>query len=315
MLKDQATELRRLVSQSEAQHGAASAASPGSHAVHPHPAHPANPGHGGHPARPARVLAVTSGKGGVGKSNIAVNLAVRLSEMGRGVVLLDADLGLANADVLCNVSWRINLAHVIAGRRKLEDAMALAPGGFTMIPGASGLAQMTTLSEYERSHLLSSLLRLEREFDILIIDTAAGISPNVLSFLSSADEVLVVTTPEPTAVTDAYALIKVLTRQRESSKVNVLVNMVRDRDEAVRVFDRINAVSRRFLGVSLAYAGHVLFDPRVQLAVKRRCPFVLDSPDCPASLCLKQLAHKLDRHAAEPRGEGFFRKVASWLAG
>lgn len=269
----------------------------------------------GGPARSsARVIAVTSGKGGVGKTNVSVNLAVRLAKMGRRVALLDADLGLANADVICNVTARTNLAHVVAGRRDLREAIIATPGGFDLLPGASGLTQMASLSEFERTRIIDMLRRLDAEYDLMLIDTGAGIGPNVMTFLSAADEVLVVTTPEPTAVTDAYALIKTLTRRREAVVVSVLVNMVKDRAEGRRVFERINAVSRRFLGLSLSDAGHVVSDGRVTGAVRRRQPFVLDAPDCPASLCLTQLAHKLDRHAMEPRGQGFFRRMASWLA-
>lgn len=277
----------------------------------------ASAGEGGaaSPTRGARVLAVTSGKGGVGKSNVSVNLAARLAGMGRRVLLLDADMGLANADVLCDVTVRTNLAHVIAGRKRLSDAMVKGPGGFTLIPGASGLAQMANLSEFERARVVAMLRQMEGEYDLVIVDTGAGIGPNVMSFLLSADEVLVVTTPEPTAITDAYAVIKAVCRQREGVPVSLLVNMVKDREEAGRVHDRVAAVCRRFLGVSLGEAGYVLSDPRVTAAVRRRAPFVLESPDCAASVCIRALAHKVDRDAVEPGGRGFFKKVASWLAG
>jgi len=287
MYHDQATELRAMMSQSK----------------------------GDKPTTSARVLAITSGKGGVGKSNITVNLAARLARMGRSVVVLDADMGLANADVLCNVTPRATLAHVIAGRKQLEDAMIEAPGGFTLIPGASGLAQMANLSEFERARVFNLFRQLEDAHDLLLIDTGAGIGPNVMSYLVAANELLVVTTPEPTSITDAYALIKAVSRQREEVAVSLLVNMARDRDEARRVFERVGAVTRRFLGLALSDAGFVLQDPRVGVSVRRRCPFVLDAPDSPASVCIKQLAHKLDRHAAEPGRGSFFKKVASWLAG
>jgi flagellar biosynthesis protein FlhG len=268
-------------------------------------------------ARPnhARILAITSGKGGVGKTNISVNLSARLASMGRKVVLLDADLGMANADVMCNINARTNLAHVIAGRRELSEVMVEAPGGFKLIPGASGLAQMANLSDFERARMINLTRQLETEHDLLLIDTGAGISPNVIHFLMVADEVLVVTTPEPTAITDAYGLIKALIRQRETVRVSLLVNMVRDREEGLAVYERIAAVCRRFLGLALADAGHVVHDPRVSAAVRRRVPFVLDAPQSPASICVKQLAHKVDRFASEPRAGGFFRLVSSWLAG
>src|SRR5258708_99872 len=160
----------------------------------------------------ALVIAVTSGKGGVGKSNIAVNLAVKFAGAGKDVVLLDADLGLANADVLCNLDLPCNLSHVIARKKDLRDVMYKAPGGFRMIGGASGLARMADLTEFDRQRIINALAELEKSVDIILIDTGARISPNVLSFTRAADDVLVVTTPEPTAITDAYAVIKVISK-------------------------------------------------------------------------------------------------------
>lgn len=261
-----------------------------------------------------RVLAVTSGKGGVGKTNIAVNLAARLASMGRRVLLLDADLGMANADVIANITVRANLAHVIAGRRSIEQIICPGPGGFNLIPGASGLSQMAALSEFERARILQCLQQVEAGHDLVLIDTGAGLSPNVLSFLLAADEVIVVTTPEPTAVTDAYALIKATCRHQENLKVNLLANMVRDRAEAKRVYDRISAVSRRFLGLSIRDAGYVVADPRVGAAVRSRIPFVIADPQCAASSCITQLSHKIDRHAEEEKVP-FFRRVSEWLSG
>jgi flagellar biosynthesis protein FlhG len=287
---DQASELRRMVKQISGP-----------------------PAGGG--AKPPRVLAVASGKGGVGKTNVAVNLAARLATMGRRVLLMDADLGLANADVLANVQTDANLAHVIAGRRSLEQVLREGPGGFTLLPGASGLAQMAALSEFERARVLQMMRQINADYDLVLVDTGAGISPNVLSFLLAADETLVVTTPEPTSITDAYALIKAVSRRRENAKISLLVNMVRDRIEARQVFDRINAVTRRFIGLSLQDAGYLVTDGRVGAAVRQRTPFVLMDPECAASMCITRLAHKLDRHAAEPRNSGLLRRVASWLAG
>ncbi len=288
MSLDQASELRRLVSQGDRAAGK---------------------------GKPARVLAITSGKGGVGKSNVAVNLAARLATMGRRVVLMDADLGMANADVLANVTAKANLAHVVAGRRRLDEAICEGPGGFRLVPGASGLAQMANLSEFERARMVELMRHLDASADLIIIDTGAGLSPNVLSFVLAADEAVVVTTPEPTAITDAYAMVKTISRRKECATVNLLVNMARDRAEGRRVFERINAVGRRFLGLSLRDAGCVLADPKVAHAVRQRKPFVLDDPDCPASLCITQLAHKIDRHASAPRAKGFIRRMANWLAG
>lgn len=261
----------------------------------------------------ARVLAVTSGKGGVGKTTIAVNLAVQLAQMGRQVVLLDADLGTANADVLCNLTPAGTLAHVVAGYKPLEDAIIEGPGGFRLIPGASGLAQMAALGEYERRRLMQQMRRLETTSDLILIDTGAGVSPNVLGFLVAADEVLVITTPEPTAITDAYAVIKSVVRQKEDADIRLLVNEVRDEAEGRVVYERIAAVCQRFLNLSPRFAGHVPMDANVPLSIRRRRPFVLESPRTPASESLRQLVHRLDRHAAQPPGEGLLRRMAAWL--
>jgi flagellar biosynthesis protein FlhG len=265
--------------------------------------------------RRARVVAISSGKGGVGKSNIAVNLAIRLSGMGRSVVLLDADLGTADADVLCGLQPVSTLAHVVAGRKTIVQAAIDAPGGFRLVPGASGLAQMAALSEFERGRLIQLVGELEATADVILVDTGAGVSPNVLGFFLAADEQVVVTTPEPTAMADAYALIKTANRQSQDLDIRVLVNLVRDPAEGRAVYDRLDAVCRRFLNLHVRYAGHVSLDPRVTLAVRRRRPFVLEYPTCDASACIGQLAHRLDRHAAEPRGEGLLRRMVLWLAG
>jgi flagellar biosynthesis protein FlhG len=262
----------------------------------------------------ARIIAVTSGKGGVGKTNIAVNLAIRLSEMGRKIILIDGDLGTANADVLCNLAPGGNLAHVVAGRKTLAQAMVPAPGGFSLIPGASGLAQMASLGEYERQNLVEQIQHLEAQSDLIILDTGAGVNPGVLSFALGADQILVVTTPEPTSVTDAYATIKTVRRKREDVDIRLLVNMVQNEEEGRQVFARIDAVCRRFLDMSIQYAGHVESDPRVGLAVRRRRPFVLESPGCPASVCIGMLAHRMDRLASEPCNTGLLRRMAVWWA-
>lgn len=263
----------------------------------------------------ARTVAITSGKGGVGKTTISVNLAVQLAQMGRDVILLDADLGTANADVLCNIVPTTNLAHVVAQRRTLEEAIVDAPGGFRLVPGASGLAQMAALSDYERTRLLDQMQTLEDDADVILIDTGAGVGPNVLGFLMTVDEVLVVTTPEPTAITDAYALIKTLVRQKRDLDIRILVNMARDEREGKAVFQRMAGVCQRFLDLSPRFAGHMVSDARVPVSIRRRQPFVLESPASPASECMHRLGHRMDRHALQPRGESLFRRMASWFHG
>jgi len=262
---------------------------------------------------PLRAVAITSGKGGVGKTNIGVNLAVKLAGMGRNVVLMDADLGTANVDVLCGLQTTCNLAHVVAGRRKLSEAIVAGPNGVKIVPGASGLAQMAALGSAERARLIDSFRALEDESDLMLIDTGAGIGPNVLGFLASCDEQLVVTTPEPTAVTDAYAVIKTLAHRigPQTMDVRLLVNMVRSEAEAREVFGRIDGVARRFLGVPLRFAGYLTHDPRVTDAVIRRRPFVLEYPGSSAAQCISRLAHRFDRHASEPKPGGLLARLTS----
>lgn len=262
----------------------------------------------------ASVIAVTSGKGGVGKSNIAVNLAIKLASADKAVVLMDADLGLANADVLCNIDLPSNLSHVIARRKELADVMVDAPGGFRLIGGASGLARMADLSDYDRQRLIDALADLEARTDVILIDTGAGISPNVLSFTRCADHVLVVTTPEPTAITDAYAVIKVISRDAPGQPISLLVNQVQRAEEGHLVYERIAQVARQFLAVHVLDGGYVPADPEVPAAVRRRTPFLLHNPRCPASVSIGQLAMRLQR-GIEPAtaGSGFFNRMGRWF--
>jgi flagellar biosynthesis protein FlhG len=269
--------------------------------------------------RRASVIAVTSGKGGVGKSNISVNLAVQFAAVGKKVVLLDADLGLANADVLCNVDLPANLSHVISRRKDLKDVLFDAPGGFKLIGGASGLARMADLSDDDRERIVTALAELEDQSDIILIDTGAGISSNVLSFTRAADHVLVVTTPEPTAITDAYAVIKVLSRQyalpeEDHRRISLLVNQVRSPVEGKIVHERIARVARQFLSVPVLDAGYIMDDEQVPLGVRRRLPFMIGSPRSPASLCIAQLAMRLEQGVSNrsERG-GFFNRMGRWF--
>lgn len=261
----------------------------------------------------ARVVAVTSGKGGVGKTSVAVNLAVRLSQMGRRVVLLDADLGTANADILCNLFPKNTLSNVVAGRSTLADTLVDAPGGFRLVPGVSGLARIAALGEFERARLIQQMSQIERDADVVLVDTGAGIGPNVLGFTACSDQQLVVTTPDPTAMTDAYAVIKTVTRRRDNCDISLLVNMVHSEVDARSAFDRIDGVCRRFLGLQLSYAGYLIHDDRVARSVRCRRPFVLESPHCQASACIGHLAHRLDCRAVEPQDLGLLQRMSNWF--
>lgn len=263
----------------------------------------------------AQIIAVTSGKGGVGKTNLSVNLAATLAGMKRRVILLDADLGLANADILCNVQPRYNLAHVVAGQRAISEVITPVPAGFSLVAGASGLAKMADLHESERRRIIAELETLQDMADIVIVDTGAGIGRNVLSFTAAADQIVVVTTPEPTAITDAYAVLKVLVRCGTEGKISVIVNQAHSRDEAKAVHERIAHVARQFLKTDVAFGGYVLTDPAVGQAVRKRMPFVTAYPNSGAAQCMAAWANRMDHHADVTAGtakSGFFRRLAAW---
>ena len=266
--------------------------------------------------RSAETIAVVSGKGGVGKSNISLNLSILLSAAGRRVALVDADIGTANLDVLLNVEARATLAHAISGSRRLEEIVMDLPCGVQFVPGASGLSQMANLSEFQRAQMVSELAALEADNDVIVIDCGAGIGRDVTHLAAQADNVLAVTTPEPTAVTDAYALIKVLAQHPQApAKVSLLVNQAEDRHEARATYQRVAEVARQFLSLRVLDAGCVLADPKVSESVRRRQPFVLNAPRCPASRCLAALANKLSAGSSlVGQKQGFFRRVANWFA-
>ena len=260
----------------------------------------------------ATVVAVVSGKGGVGKTNIAVNLAVCLAARQHRVILFDADFGLANADLLLNVSVNNTLAHVVSGRCDLDDVIVKTVGGVLFVPGASGVGQLANLSEFERRKVLDILGVLEQRGDILVVDCSAGISQNVTAFAMAADHILLVTTPEPTALTDAYAVAKTLHRQACPGNLSAVINQVSSRGEAHEVHQRLSGVADKFLGLRIGLGGYILQDEHVPRAVRERAPVVLRYPRCPASSCLMAVAGSLARlTGAVGREESFFRRVVN----
>lgn len=264
--------------------------------------------------RTAHVVAVASGKGGVGKTNIAVNLAICLARRGLRVVLVDADLGMANADVIMNVQPTYDLSHVIRGERTIDEVVVRLEDGLRLVAGASGLASIADLSPFGRQELITELGSLETQSDLIILDCGAGISQNVLAFAHSANELLMVTTPEPTALTDAYALIKVLSRAPRPPPVGLIVNQSNSTREGHLVAQRVASVAARFLGIGLTAAGFVLHDQHVSLAVRQRIPLVVKYPDSPAATCIAALAERIDRSLSARRcGSGFFRRVARFF--
>lgn len=269
-------------------------------------------------SRIARAIAVSSGKGGVGKTNLAVNLAVAFAARGQRVVLLDADLGLANADVLCGITPRATLEDVVSSDRALEDVMVAAPGGFRLVPGASGVSRLADMGQTQRRHVLDQLLELERSTDLLIVDTGAGIGANSMAFAAAAHTILVTTTPEPTAIADAYGAIKTLVARGCREGIKLVVNMSRSEEEGRQVHARIDRVSRAFLSTPIEYAGSVPLDPMMPAAVRRRAPVSLVHPDALSSVAIRRLAAALsgesESHSRADQRKGFLARLARLVA-
>ena len=259
-----------------------------------------------------RVLSVTSGKGGVGKSNVVVNLALALANRGKKVLIVDADLGLGNIDVLLGLTPDYTLNDVFSGKKRLEEIVVEGPGGIKIIPAGSGVPEFTSLGLQDRVKIMDELDALEEDFDILIVDTEAGISDNVTYFNTASQEIVVVVTPEPTSITDVYALIKLLATRHSERYFKVLVNMAKDTDDALQVFAKLSNVTSRFLDISLDYLGCVLKDDSLVDAVKSQKPVLELFPEAPCSGCFTTLARRVLENAGERRVKGnvqfFFRK-------
>ncbi len=254
--------------------------------------------------RPVQVIAVTGGKGGVGKTNFSVNLSIALAEMRRKVVLLDADLGLANVDILLGIKAQYNLSDVLSGEVELRDILVTGPAGIKVVPASSGVQQMSSLSPQEHGALINAFADLSNQLDVLVVDTAAGISDTVVSFVRASQEVVVVVCDEPSSITDAYALIKLLNREYNMYRFRVVANMTRTLQEGRNLFIKLNTVCERFLDVSLQYVGHVPFDENVRLAVQKQKALLEFAPRSKAALAIRAIAEKVDEWPlpSGPRG-------------
>ena len=253
---------------------------------------------------PIKVVAVTGGKGGVGKTNLSVNISIALSEMRRRVVLMDADLGLANVDVLLGLKAKHNLADVLDGSCQIRDVLLNGPGGIKVVPASSGVQQMAALTAQEHASLIHAFSDLSEQMDVLVVDTAAGISDTVVSFVKASQEVLVVVCDEPSSITDAYALIKLLNAEHGVFRFRVIANMTRTTQEGLNLFNKLRTVCDRFLDASLQYVGHVPFDENVRKAVQRRTPLLNFAPRSKAAGAIRVIAQKVDEWPvqASPRG-------------
>lgn len=254
--------------------------------------------------KPIKVIAVTGGKGGVGKTNLSVNLSIALAELRRRVILMDADLGLANVDVLLGLQTRYTIADVLDGSKTIRDILLNGPGGVKVVPASSGVQQMTGLSPQEHAALVYAFNDLSEQLDILMVDTAAGISETVVSFVRASQEVIVVVCDEPSSITDAYALIKLLNSEHGVFRFRVIANMTRSTQEGINLFNKLNAVCEKFLDASLQYLGHVPFDENVRKAVQKRQPLMEFAPRSKAALAIKTMAQKIDQWPVQTSARG-----------
>ncbi len=244
--------------------------------------------------KPIQVIAVTGGKGGVGKTNVCVNLGIALTQMQRRVTLLDADLGLANVDVLLGLKPQYTLKDVLEANCSMRDVVITGPQNLKVVPAASGLQEMVQLGPQEHAGLIGAFSEIAHNMDVLLIDTAAGISDEVVSFLCAAQEVLLVVCNEPTSITDAYALTKILNQQYGLDRVRVLVNMVRNDEDGESVFAKLQNVTDRFLDVSLSYAGAIPYDDHLRRAIQKQRAVMDLYPTSRASQAFRALAQQVD---------------------
>ncbi len=264
-----------------------------------------------------KVISVTSGKGGVGKTNLISNLAYVLASAGKSVLLMDADLGLGNVDILLGIAPRYNISHVLSGEKSLEDIIVTGPAGIKIIPASSGIQKVTDLSDDEKRYLLTAFENLSFDIDYFLIDTGAGISKNVTYFCIASQEIIVIATPEPTSITDAYALMKVLSKNYGENKFNLIVNLAKDKRDALQVFKTLTLVIDKYLGmdISLNYLGYVPADDRFPTVVRKQKLITEIYPDSEVYKNLKKITEKLDDIEVDFTSKGniqfFFNKLIS----
>ena len=292
-MEDQASELRAMFGKNGANNG--------------------NPGvNSSNKTHKTRVIAVTSGKGGVGKSNISVNLAIAFAQTGKKVVLIDGDLGMANVNVLLGITPKANLLDVLNKKKKINDIILNTELGIQIIAGANGFSTIANLNEEQRNFFAEEFTALS-SFDIIIIDTGAGVSENVLRFIEAADEAYVVTTPEPTAITDAYGLIKSIATEFSNSQIvmKLIVNKVHSADEGKRIAERIITIVAQFLNAPVEYLGFIYDDSVVTSSVLRQKPFMVSQPNSKAAMCIKHIVGRIDKTSVKPEGgfSAFLRKI------
>jgi flagellar biosynthesis protein FlhG len=278
-----------------------------------------NKGPGEAPAEPrapkkTRIITITSGKGGVGKTNVSVNMALAYARLGKKVIVMDADLGLANVNVMLNLIPKYNLYHVIRKQKTMRDILLETGYGISIVAGASGFSKIANLTEDERQNFINELDTLTSA-DIIIIDTSAGVSSNVLDFIAAADDAVIITTPEPTAITDAYGIIKIIATEYENlaTGLKLVVNRVKSAADAKKVADRMINIAGQFLNLKVDYLGFIYDDPVVSQAVLRQKPFMVIDPRCKASLCVQHIVERMEK--SEIRDSGGFGNMLKRLFG
>jgi flagellar biosynthesis protein FlhG len=267
---------------------------------------PAAPNRG----KKTRIIAVASGKGGVGKTNLSVNLAIAYAKMGKKVIVMDADLGLANVNVMLNMIPKFNLYHVIRKQKTMREIILDTEYGIQIVAGASGFSKIANLTDEERQSFISELYTLSQA-DIVIIDTAAGVSANVLGFVAAADDAIIVTTPEPTAITDAYGIIKIIATEIENLNIGLklVVNRVKTVTEGRRVAERIINISGQFLNLKVEYLGCIYDDPIVGASVLKQKPFIVQDPRSKAAISVAHLVSRIEKtEFSDDQGIGRFIK-------
>ena len=248
------------------------------------------------PTKNTRIIAVSSGKGGVGKTNMSINLALAYAQIGKKVIVMDADLGLANVNVALGIIPKYNLYHLVRKQKKMKEIILDTPFGIQIVAGASGFSKIANLSDAERETFISELSELSNA-DIIIIDTSAGVSNNVLAFIAAADDALIVTTPEPTAITDAYGIIKIIATEVDylNLGLKLIVNRVKSVTEGKKVAERVINIAGQFLNLKIDYLGYVYEDPAVPHSILKQKPFLSVEPNCKAAICIKHIVSRLEK--------------------
>jgi len=303
-MEDQAEKLRELMRQKRTRLGLGRRAQAHASA--------GQPGAESKEDKKTRIITISSGKGGVGKTNLSVNMSLAFARIGRKVIVMDADLGLANINVMFNLIPKYNLYHVIKKQKTIQEILVETEYGISIVAGASGFSQIANMGRKERQDFIEDMNTLSFA-DIIIIDTGAGVSSNVLDFIAAADDAIIVTTPEPTAITDAYSIIKIIATEYKMSsmELKLVVNRARGAAEAKNVADRMTNITGQFLNMRMEYLGFVYEDQAVAGAVRQQKPFMVVDPRCKASICVQHLVSRMDSsRPLEPTGIGAkFRKI------